>query len=107
MTHQKCPVLLMCRDSISEGFFHTSARQVRSPWRPRIALRSPTGSATAILDRFIAHGFPYFPLRSGTEDPPPAPPCAGARLGARGGRRGFFEEFLRGCDCHRSSLTTK
>ena len=31
MTYQKCPVLLMCHDSISEGFFHTPLRQAPHP----------------------------------------------------------------------------
>ena len=31
MTYQKCPVLLMCRDSISKGFFRTPVRQAPRP----------------------------------------------------------------------------
>ena len=39
MTYQKCPVLLMCHDSISEGFFHTPLRAGAAPesWQPKIA----------------------------------------------------------------------
>jgi hypothetical protein len=42
MTDQKWPVLLMCRDSISEGFFHTRVRRRRtSPAPPRV--KAPKG----------------------------------------------------------------
>ena len=36
MTYQKWPVLLMCRDSISQRFFHTPVRQAPPTRAPRV-----------------------------------------------------------------------
>ena len=102
MTYQKCPVLLMCRNSISEGFFHTPVRQVPSPVAAEASIEK-TNSLARIVERsttmprpsncptlaYGTRGCWLAPAPASRPLPPP-PPLWSARLVPRGGRRAFF-----------------
>ena len=86
MTYQKCPDLLIRRDSISQGFFHTHYGRHPSP-QPRIALRWRNyESAARPISVTASRGSSHSPAPR----PAPHPPCSGGRFVARGGKRAFL-----------------
>jgi hypothetical protein len=105
MTYQKCPVLLMCHDSISEGFFHTPLRAGAAPesWQPKIAAsiekyRLTCADSGARGKQFLRREYPTLAYSTRgcwlapapASRPLPPPPHVEQSPSPRGGRRAFF-----------------
>ena len=56
MTCRKWPVLLMCRDSISEGFCHTPVRQVPHPHSRPLPMAAKIAQGSRGRPRRALHG---------------------------------------------------